>query len=164
MKKILKVWILQTGEPLQSDKSKDRPMRAINLSEELLKRGHKVTIWSSNFYHQQKKFRDVKKESLEINKSFKINLLSSPGYKKNIGIKRLIDHFLLSIDLLRKLIKYKEIPDVVFIGFPPVEVAFVMAWWSKYQKIPYIIDIKDKWPDIFNNPFTGWKRKIIKFF
>ena len=53
---------------------------------------------------------------------------------------------------------------MVFIGFPPVEVAFVMAWWLKYQKIPYIIDIKDKWPDIFYQSFTGWKRKIIKFF
>ena len=50
----MKIWILQTGEFLQIDKDKGRPMRAINLSEYFLKRGHSVNLLSSDFSHQLK--------------------------------------------------------------------------------------------------------------
>ena len=37
------IWILQTGEPLHSDKGNPRPMRAMNLSNKLVERGHFTT-------------------------------------------------------------------------------------------------------------------------
>ena len=51
------IFIWQSGEPLQIDKGKHNPMRAINLSEYLLKKNFKVTLISSNFDHTYKKFR-----------------------------------------------------------------------------------------------------------
>ena len=50
----MRVWIFQTGEPLHIDGDNYRPMRAMNLANILIKRGHYVTIWSSAFYHQEK--------------------------------------------------------------------------------------------------------------
>ena len=51
----MKVWILQTGEPLHCDEGSPRPMRAINLSNKLVEAGHDVVLWSSAFSHQEKK-------------------------------------------------------------------------------------------------------------
>ena len=51
------VWILQTGEPLNCDKKELRSMRAINLADALLLKGHNVEIISTRFFHQKKLFR-----------------------------------------------------------------------------------------------------------
>ena len=44
----MKIWIFQTGEFLPIDGENIRPMRAINLLNILLKRGHSVTLLSSD--------------------------------------------------------------------------------------------------------------------
>ena len=51
------IWLLQTGESLHSDQENLRPMRAMNLANELVKAGHRVILWSSAFSHQAKKHR-----------------------------------------------------------------------------------------------------------
>ena len=56
----MRVWILQTGEPLHCDGGNPRPMRAMNLSNTLVALGHEVVLWSSAFFHQEKKHRSKK--------------------------------------------------------------------------------------------------------
>ena len=53
----LTIWLLQTGEPLHIDAGNPRPMRAMNLANALVAAGHKVVLWSSSFYHQEKRHR-----------------------------------------------------------------------------------------------------------
>ena len=53
----MEIWIIQTGEPLHCDDDNSRPMRAMNLANFMIERGHKVVIWSSDFYHQKGKHR-----------------------------------------------------------------------------------------------------------
>ena len=43
--KKLKVWILQTGEPLIIDDVNPRPMRGMNLASKLVERGHEVIFF-----------------------------------------------------------------------------------------------------------------------
>jgi len=150
----VKVWILQTGEPLHCDGGNPRPMRAMNLADMLVGRGHSVVIWSSAFYHQEKVHRTTKFESLKINDLLTINLIPSVGYKKNIGLSRLIDHAQLAWNLSRIL--EKDIftkPDVAFVGYPPIECSFVVAHYLTNKSIPFVLDVKDQWPDIFLEPF-----------
>ena len=123
------VWILQTGEPLHSDNDNSRPMRVINLSNTLVKKGHNVVIWSSSFYHQKKIQRAKSYKKIFINKKLEIRLIPSPGYKKNIGLQRLFDHFKLAYNLKKKLDVEKKLPDVAFVGYPPIETAFIMTSW-----------------------------------
>ena len=54
----MNIWIFQSGEPLHSDNDNSRPMRAMNLANTLVIKGHNVVIWSSAFYHQ-KKFKEL---------------------------------------------------------------------------------------------------------
>ena len=157
------VWILQTGEPLNSDSSQLRPMRAINLSKFLASRGHKVEIISTRFFHQEKRFRkNIKNKNID---GIIETLIDSPGYKSNISIKRLIDHHILSFNLLLNLLKRKEKPDIMFVGFPPIEWSLIAIFYSYLKSIPIVLDVKDLWPDIFwdKEEIKPFKKEIIKF-
>jgi glycosyltransferase involved in cell wall biosynthesis len=149
----MNVWIFQTGEPLHIDKNNPRPMRAMNLSNKLVEAGHSVVIWSSAFSHQGKYHRSTEFEVHQVRKNLEIRLISSCGYKRHIGLGRLIDHAQLAWNLKQLLIQEKNKPDVAFVGYPPIEAAFVMTNWLKNNQIPVMLDVKDLWPSMFVDAF-----------
>jgi len=159
------VWVLQTGEPLHVDGGSPRPMRGMNLADSLVCSGHQVVLWSSSFYHQKKMHRKNVSPYSVVHDGLKINLIQSPGYKRNISIMRLVDHAVLSISLFRELSKYDgELPDVVFIGYPPIEMAYVVMRWLVKKKINFIVDVKDQWPEVFVDYFPGFARPLARIF
>jgi glycosyltransferase involved in cell wall biosynthesis len=157
------VWILQTGEPLHIDSDGRRPMRAMNLANQLLKDGHKVVVWSSRFDHSTKAFRG-EDESPLLPAGLEYRLLSSTGYRRNLGPGRLIDHALMALNLWRELrwIAQTDYPDVVFVGYPPIEVAWVLTRWAKAKNIPTLLDIKDLWPEIFLSVGPDFLQPLVK--
>jgi glycosyltransferase involved in cell wall biosynthesis len=160
----MNIWVLQTGETLQIDETVYRPMRAINLSNALVDRGHKVILWSADFDHFSKKHRFGSNKSIKHSDNLEIRLIKSRGYKSNSArIARLIDHAQLGFNL-KKMLKYAETPDVVFIGYPPIETAWVMTNWLRKQGVPSILDIKDGWPDTFSRIFPKYIRPIVNVF
>ena len=153
------ICIFQTGEPLHIDSGKYRPMRAMLLANELIKKNHKVTLISASFYHQRKLFRSKSFKSIRVNKNLEIKLINSCGYRKNIGIKRIIDHIILSLNLYKFLSQNKNfIPDKIFLGYPPIETSLGLLIWANKKNIPVMIDIKDNWPENYIEPFP----KIIR--
>lgn len=142
----MNIWILQTAEPLVIDKVRQRPMRAMLLANQLLDLGHSVTIWSSDFSHYEKKHRFNKNLTIRVSKKLTINLFTSRGYGNHKGIARFLDHIQMANNL-RKMLKSEPKPDLAFIGFPPIEVAWVMAAWLKRKNVHYMLDVKDAWPD-----------------
>ena len=62
--KKLKIWVLQTGEPLPLDGDGVRPMRAMNLCNSLREAGHEVILWSSAFEHTSKRHRSKDFQSI----------------------------------------------------------------------------------------------------
>lgn len=156
------VWILQTGEPIPGDRGNPRKLRAFNLAEKLAKKDIKVVVWSSRFDHAKKKKRDC--ESVyEYSDLIEVRLLESPGYAKNISFARILDHLYLTYDFRKKLKLEKEVPDLLFVGFPPIELAFTAIAWAKRKSIPTILDFKDLWPDIFLNIFPKRFRQYFRF-
>ena len=157
------ICIFQTGEPLHIDSGKYRPMRAMLLADELIKKNHKVTLISSSFYHQRKLFRSKSFKSIKVNKNLQIILINSCGYRKNIGIKRIIDHIILSLNLYKFLSQNKNfIPDKIFLGYPPIETSLGLLIWANKKNIPVMIDIKDNWPENYIEPFPKIIRPFIK--
>lgn len=147
--KQLTVWLLQTGEPLHTDPGDPRPMRAMNLANALTAAGHRVVIWSSAFYHQEKRHRCRHAERIVVFPLLEIRLIPSPGYSRNIGFGRLWDHIVLARNLKHFLNKENTVPDVAFIGYPPIETASVMGKWLAKRDIPFLLDVKDLWPLVF---------------
>lgn len=146
----MRIWLLQTGEPLHSDGGSPRPMRVMNIANALVSRGHRVEIWSSAFYHQEKRHRTRRFESIRVHESLTIHLIPSMGYVRNIGPARLIDHAQMAFSLWRVLrSKRFDPPDLAFVGYPPIEVAWVLLRWLKHHSVPSYIDVKDQWPSLF---------------
>lgn len=160
MKKPLVVWIFQTGEPLQIDKGDSRPMRAINLSNFLVEAGHEVILWSSDFYHQKKVHRFNSNKRIKVSEKLEIRLLKSKGYKRNISFSRMIDHLQLANSLRKELRKEISIPDIAFIGYPPIEAAVVLSNWLKKRSVPTLLDIKDQWPALFIDSLPMFTKSI----
>lgn len=158
----MRVWILQTGEPIHLDNGDPRPMRAMNLADTLVKYGCNVVIWTSMFSHSEKAHRILDVGQLNSINNIEYKLIDSPGYKKHIGIMRLLDHAVMAINLSKMLRSEKHPPDVVFIGYPPIEVAYVLSRYCIRLNIPYIIDVKDMWPDIFLNAVPERLKYIFK--
>ena len=158
------VWIFQTGEPLHIDSENPRPMRAMNLCNKLVDRGHDVVLWSSAFNHQKKIHRSRSFESIRINSNFEIRLIPSWGYKKHIGLARLVDHGQMAINFKRLLNKEEVAPDVAFIGYPPIEAATVFSNWLLKRNIPAMLDVKDLWPQMFVDVLPNFLQPLGKIF
>jgi len=159
-KRRLLVWVFQTGEPLHVDGENARPMRAMNLSNALVKAGHQVVLWSSAFHHQEKRHRTKNEMSVKISDNLEVRLIPSRGYQRHIGPGRLIDHAQMAFRLKKMLQKENSLPDVAFVGYPPIETSAVMTRWLNKRCIPSIIDVKDQWPSIFLDAVPGPLRPL----
>ena len=150
------VWILQTGEPIPGDPGNPRKLRAYNLAEKLAEKNVHVTIWTSRFNHTNKLHRESSKGYV-YSDFIEVRFLDSPGYTNNISLARLIDHFILALNFRKVLKKVEAIPDLLFIGFPPIELAFIATKWAQRNSISTILDFKDLWPE---NLFEYFSRKV----
>lgn len=159
----MQICIFQTGEPLHIDKGNYRPMRCMLLADKLIDKGHKVSIISSDFHHQRKVHRTNNFSTFNINSNLSIHLIPSLGYKKHISFRRIADHFILAVNLYLFLKKNKIFkPAKFFIGYPPILSSLVLSIWCKKNNIPYMLDVKDKWPIQFLEPFSNRIKKIIR--
>jgi len=159
----MRVWIFQTGEPLHSDAGQPRPMRAMNLANVLLARGHEVVLWSSCFNHQDKVHRCREFTARSHRPGLTINLIPSRGYKKHIGLARLIDHAQMAHAISARLAgSLDEKPDVAFVGFPPIETAVVLIDWLRAKGVPAFLDVKDLWPWIFMEAMPDAARPLAR--
>lgn len=149
----MNVWLLQTGEPLHIDEGNPRPMRAMNLSNALVAAGHRVVVWSASFHHLQKLHRSRVAATYKVNDSLEIRLIPSMGYQKNIGIGRLMDHAQMALNLRRLVSQETVLPDVAFVGYPPIETAAFLTPWLARHGVPVLLDVKDQWPKLFLEAF-----------
>jgi len=157
------ICIFQTGEPLHIDQGDYRPMRCMLLTDQLIKKGHKVSILASDFFHQRKLHRTKSFKKFSVKKNLNIYLIPSPGYKKHISLERVYDHFILAIRLHIFLNSNKRFKiDKVFIGYPPILTSLIMCFWCLKNKIPFMLDVKDKWPEQFLEPFKGNLKIVAK--
>lgn len=143
----MRVWIFQTGEPLPVGGALARPMRAMNLAHALNLSGHDVVIWSSDFSHTEKQHVYGTDTKLRVSDNLEVRLIHTRGYKRNIGLSRLVDHAQMAMRL-RHLLKFEDPPDIAFVGFPPIEPAAVMINWLNRFSVPTLLDVKDSWPDV----------------
>lgn len=107
-----------------------------------------VEFITSCFRHGTKTFRKISEnEKKKLN--YKLTLLDEPGYKKNVSIKRLHSHKVLSKNLNKYLNSLNYKPDVIYCAVPSIDIAHVAVRYSNKNKIKFIIDIQDLWPEAF---------------
>ena len=142
-------------------KCKGRKWRSNTLAEYLSARGHKVTRWRSSFSHQKK--IQLSKDSLkEKHDNYYHQYIKARSYSNHISISRILSHFDLARNF-KNIALISEKPDIVHIANVPIELSYSVAKFCYKNQIPYIVDIRDLWPDIYADliPKRFSKFKVI---
>lgn len=155
----MKVWLLQANEPMPIVNKGQRLFRMGLIAEELTKRGHEVIWFATTFNHFEKKQMYNEDTNIKVNDKYELKLIWAPGYKKNISVRRIINHKYMALRL-RKIIKNLEKPDLIYTSFPTIDFAEEAVRYGQKNNVPVIIDIRDLWPDIFNHNISKIKRFI----
>lgn len=153
------IWLVNIGEPLPTEGNK--PHRMSNWKLLLEEDGYNVKYITTNFEHQRKNWINV-----DLNGYVALNSFIS--YKNNISIGRLLNHLCISLSFVFYLIKNKEKPSLIIVSYPTILLSFVAVLYGCLTRVKIFVDVRDKWPDIFEinylvSPFLIF-HKLIKFF
>jgi glycosyltransferase involved in cell wall biosynthesis len=159
--KKLRIWLITIGEPLPIDGDNERLYRTGILANLLVSKGHEVVWWTSTFNHTRKKQRFNTDTSIDINDCFKIKLLHSVTYTKNVSISRIINHYMIARKF-SKLARLESQPDIILCSFPTMELSLAATRYGKERNVPVVIDVRDLWPDIFIDLFPKRIRWLVK--
>ena len=121
------------------------------IADMLVKENLEVEIITTNYSHRDKKHRFFNQE--ENNYKYQFTMLEVPGYKRNVSLKRFYSHYVFSQNLKKYLKKIKNKPDVIYCAVPTLNAAKVAAKYCKKNKIKFVIDIQDLWPEAFKMVF-----------
>ncbi len=143
----MKVWIVRDLEPTQIDEGSPRLLRAGMLSNALAQRGHETTWFTSSFNHYSRKQRPVGRYEPAPNLS--VEVLSAPGYSKNISLKRIRHNHRFGVMFRQAAMAAVERPDVIIADLPTTEAASEAVAFGRQAGIPTIVTIRDLWPDFF---------------
>ncbi len=137
-------------------------MRAGQLCDFLASEGHSVSWWTSSFDHQQKEFLTESSRQIKINEQLTLEVVhSTPGYNRNISISRFINHRNVAKTFSR-IAASKEKPDCIFACLPTIDLAHAALVYGTKHKIPVVIDLRDKWPEIFETAVPKPARWMVR--
>jgi glycosyltransferase involved in cell wall biosynthesis len=160
---MMRVWLIQIGEPLPIDGDVPRLLRTGVLAQQLADRGHQVTWWCSTFNHWTKSHRYPVDTTVELSPAYRLRLLHSPGYRRNVSVRRIVDHRILAARF-RTAIEQQPPPDLIVASFPTVEMSEAAAVFGNAKSAPVIMDVRDLWPDAFLNLVPAPLKPLGKLF
>jgi len=143
----LNVWIVNIFDTLPGESL--RAGRYAHLAQMLADKGHRVIWWSSNFCHTTKSLRSQAQTSIRVNDNWRIILLETPKYGKNISLRRIWSHYIYARALKTEGGKCTEAPDILLASSVPLSVASTASALAKRFGAKFIIDVQDLWPESF---------------
>ncbi|MGZ8456578.1 MAG: glycosyltransferase [Gemmatirosa sp.] len=150
----MRIWTTVIGQRL--DGADDT--RSMLLCAELLRRGHEVTMWTSAYDHIRKVWRREWLESggdaYRREDSLEIRFMKGCGYRTNVSVRRFADHWLAARDFLRQAPKLPR-PDAIVASLPDHLTADAAVEFGRRHGVPTIVDVRDKWPDVFLDRAAG---------
>ena len=113
----MKILLLQSSEPMPVVNPDMRLFRTGMLAEELSNNSHEVLWICNSFEHYTKKQMVKCDTTISVKDNYKLFLPYAVGYKKNISISRIINHFIIT-KKARKKLKTIDKPDLIYASFP----------------------------------------------
>ncbi len=158
----MKIWTIKEGEPLPIPETPGRQMRCGIVSEMLAQRGHDVTWWTSDFFHQTKlRLRD-RESVVDFSENYRLHMLHPKTvYSRNVSLARIRYSRQLGKEF-RRAAAQAEKPDVIVCSYPLIDLAYEAVTFGKENHIPVIVDIRDLWPDIIWERFKGPVGSAVK--
>lgn len=147
----MKVWLLTDGEPFFFEEGSSCH-RTGSLAKKLNEQGHKVIWWTSRVHHSSKTYRDSYSNRHFTEDGIQVNFLDSSGYKKNMSLARILHARSIAKEFLIRG-EQEEKPDVIVAAMPSPEFCHAGSIHAKKNHIPFLMDVRDPWPDIFSGYF-----------
>ncbi|MDL1973929.1 MAG: glycosyltransferase family 4 protein [Deltaproteobacteria bacterium] len=160
----MKVWIVEISDFLPKIDGDNRLYRAGMLAKALVEAGHEVLWWSSTFNHQLRKQRFDVSTTIDIEKNYSLRLLYGPGYRRSISFGRWRHNRAVAREFAWELSakSIDELPDLIYACLPTLEVSEQAVLFGNRYGIPVIVDIRDRWPDIYLSPLPKVLHPIVR--
>lgn len=145
----MNVWIINPFDNLPLEGY--RPMRFWLMAEAFCRAGHNVVYWTSEFSHANKKKRVL---NTECEVPFKLEILETVPYFKNVSLRRFYSHrklakiFLKSAHSAINSGRYSS-PNLIIASSPPLELVDAAHSIASKVGAKVIVDIMDAWPETF---------------
>ena len=144
----MNIWVVAIAEPIGSQTSQARLLRAGTLTQYLVAAGHHVCWWNSTFDHVAKRHTQKTDTRIEISENYEVRLLHAGGYPKNICVRRLLNHYAIARKFANSIVSEQQ-PDAIICAFPTIELSLECVRYGLQRGVPVILDIRDLWPDVF---------------
>jgi glycosyltransferase involved in cell wall biosynthesis len=152
----LNIWIVSAYDPLPTLDTDIRLLRYGSIALALVQAGHQVVFWTSTFAHWRKLHRATGHARREISPGLTAELLHARGYHSNVSLARIIHNRQLARAFKQRAPGYPERPDVILAEIPCLELAEAAADFARRERIPFICDIQDIWPDVYLTCLPRW--------
>lgn len=119
------------------------------IAQLLYENGYGVELVTSSFSHRDKKQRKEQDRS-----EYKTTLIYEPSYSKNISLKRFFYSHYVMAQNLKKYLRNRKKPDLIYCAIPSLDVAYVAKQYAEKHGIPFVIDVQDLWPEAFQLVFN----------
>lgn len=160
------VWIVNPFDNLPGEGR--RAQRYSLMAREFARAGHRVIFWSSAFSHADKCRRrtpggGLLPEKMEA-EGVEIRLLPTLAYRRNVGLKRILSHFLWARAWARaaKREGRQNAPGLVISSSPPLLQSAAAIRLAKRFGATAVIDIQDAWPETFARVLPKWLLAPLK--
>ncbi len=144
----MRVWTSCIGQRLDSAEN----TRTMLLCDALARRGHEVTMWTSAYDHIRKQWRTEweahGEQGFALANGVQVRFMKGCGYKSNVSVARLVDHVLAARDMRRQSAALPP-PEAVIASLPDHVTAAELVSIGRSVGAATLIDVRDKWPDIF---------------
>lgn len=154
------IWFVAANHPVPGKNSQTRSMRIHLLAEQLVRLGHEVMFFTSDFDHGHKrKVIEPITERLGV----KYVITDDPGYSRHISMARLVHHW-ISARNIKKAMSELSSPDIIYVNYPTLELSNAVREYSSETQTPYLVCISDLWPDTYVDVVPWWLKWVVWFF
>jgi glycosyltransferase involved in cell wall biosynthesis len=157
----MRIWLIHMGELVQSDGPDVRLYRLGILAEQLESRGHEVVRWIPTFVHTSKGQRFNCDTVTQISGRYQIRHIYAKGYSNHRGLARMRFHRRIA-RRWEHLQQGLPAPDLILAGMPTPEVCSAARRISKQRNVPFVVDVRDLWPDVFYAAAPSWVSLIAR--
>lgn len=112
----------------------------------LSENGYEVDLIGSTFQHFKKAPRDIERLK-KLNLPYNLVFIPEPGYKRNVDIRRIYSNYVETKNVLAYLQEHSKRYSLVYCVIPPNILSAEVGRWCSKNRIPYIVDVEDLWPE-----------------
>jgi Glycosyl transferases group 1 len=141
------IWIIDpySEVPEKGNRSGRYPL----IAKYLVLNGYTVKLFISNFSHKTKiKTHDIDDYIIESHHNVQYYIINSSTYKKNISLGRIFYERTFTKKCL-EIFNSLDKPNLLIIRDPALFVSDLLVKYSKKRCLPFVVDIIDLWPELF---------------